>query len=81
MRQLEGRIREAMQQTAEDAGVAFVELHDALTTLKFHGKPLPGRFDDQLLIDIEKVCRHSTGYILNASPKKGYVSYIRDCQH
>jgi len=29
-------------------------VQDALTTLRFHGKPLPGRFDDALLDGIER---------------------------
>lgn len=31
---------------------------DALTTLRFHSKPLPGRFDTELLADIEREATH-----------------------
>lgn len=55
VRQLESRVKQAMKLSNEDdEEIAFVELHDALTTLRFHDQPLPGRFDDQLLVDIEK---------------------------
>lgn len=72
VRQLEDRVREAMQLAGEDPDVAFVELHDALTTLKFHGKPLPGSFDDQLLIDIEKeATQRMLGMIAPPLPEGG----------
>lgn len=54
VKRLEARVNEAMDQP-EGTSVAFVELHDALTTLRYHKKPLPGKFDEQLLEDIEKV--------------------------
>ncbi len=54
VKQLEVRVNAAMDQP-QNSPISFVELHDALTTLRFHNKPLFGNFDKQLLEDIEKV--------------------------
>ena len=54
MKQLEVRVNAAMDQP-QDGPISFVELHDALTVLRFHNKPLFGNFDEQLLEDIEQV--------------------------
>ncbi len=40
VRDLEQRVQEAMALPA-DHRVHFTDLHDALTTLRFHGKPVP----------------------------------------
>lgn len=50
--QLQRGIQAALGLPAESV-VAFVELHDALTTLRFHGKPLPAGLTPEMLAGIE----------------------------
>ncbi|KAK9829707.1 hypothetical protein WJX72_007452 [[Myrmecia] bisecta] len=52
MQQLEDRVRQAMSIPA-DAPVRFTDLHDAMTTLAFHGKPLPKGMTPDLLAATE----------------------------
>ncbi|MCJ1423049.1 Lysophosphatidic acid phosphatase type 6 [Sticta canariensis] len=52
LEQLQQQVREAMSLPADHA-VAFVELHDALTSLRFHGKAIAPGLTPQLLQAIE----------------------------
>ena len=53
MQQLQQQVREAMS-LPQDHEVAFVELHDALTSLRFHGKAIPVGLTPELLHAIEQ---------------------------
>lgn len=50
---LEKRIKQVLGDDSDEA-VAFLDLHDAMTVIKSHGKPLPKGMTDELLLEINK---------------------------